>query len=89
MPCGYDIDKSLNEMDTVLSTDQWHKLPSTRKGHVYIVDANSYFSRPGPRLVSGIEILAHILHPDLFSGDIPPNSFINYRNYIYLQDFLG
>jgi iron complex transport system substrate-binding protein len=89
MPCGYDIDRSLNEMDTLLSVEQWHKLPSTRKGHAYIVDANSYFSRPGPRIVSGIEILAHILHPELFSGDIPPNSFINYRNYIYLQDFLG
>ena len=89
MPCGYDIDKSLNEMDTVLSIEQWHKLPSTRKGHAYIVDANSYFSRPGPRLISGIEIIAHILHPDLFSGDIPPNSFINYRNEIDLQDFLG
>lgn len=89
MPCGYDIDKSLDEMDSLLSVDQWHKLPSTRKGHAYIVDANSYFSRPGPRIVTGIEILAHILHPDLFGPDFPADSFINYRNYIYLQDFLG
>lgn len=89
MPCGYDIDKSLNEMDCLLSVVQWHKLPSTRKGHVYLVDANSYFSRPGPRIVSGIEILAKILHPDLAEDEIPPDSFINYRNYIYLQDFLG
>ncbi|NIP37677.1 MAG: cobalamin-binding protein [Candidatus Dadabacteria bacterium] len=89
MPCGYDIDKSLNEMDSLLSVEQWHKLPSTRKGHAYIVDANSYFSRPGPRIVTGIEILAHILHPELFDPDFPADSFINYRNYIYLQDFLG
>lgn len=89
MPCGYDIDKSLDEMDTLLSNDQWHSLPATRKGHVYLVDANSYFSRPAPRIVTGIEILAHILHPELFDPDFPPNSFINYRNYIYLQDFLG
>jgi iron complex transport system substrate-binding protein len=89
MPCGYDVDKSLDEMDTLLSVEQWHKLPSTRKGHVYVVDANSYFSRPGPRIVTGIEILAKILHQDLFGEDIPPDSFINYRNYIYLQDFLG
>ncbi len=89
MPCGYDIDKSLNEMESLLSVEQWHKLPSTRKGHAYIVDANSYFSRPGPRIVTGVEILAHILHPELFDPDFPADSFINYRNYIYLQDFLG
>lgn len=89
MPCGYDIDSSLDEMDSLLSVEQWHMLPSTRKGHIYVVDANSYFSRPGPRIIDGIEILAKILHPDLAGDDIPPDSFINYRNYIYLQDFLG
>jgi len=89
MPCGYDIDSSLDEMDSLLSVEQWHMLPSTRKGHIYVVDANSYFSRPGPRIIDGIEILAKILHPDLACDDIPPDSFINYRNYIYLQDFLG
>lgn len=89
MPCGYNIDKSLNEMDHLMSVEQWHKLPSTRKGHVYIVDANSYYSRPGPRIVEGIKILGTIIHSDLFGKDIPPYSMINYRNYIYLQDFLG
>lgn len=89
MPCGYDIDKSLDEMDHLMSVEQWHKLPATRKGHVYIVDANSYYSRPGPRIVEGIKILGTIIHPDLFGKDIPPDSMINYRNYIYLQDFLG
>jgi len=42
-------------------------LPAVRKGRVYAVDASSYFSRPGPRLAVGIEILAQLLHPERFS----------------------
>ena len=49
----------------------WRELPAVRKGAVYVVDASSYFSRPGPRLVDGVELLAHILHPDAFPREWP------------------
>jgi iron complex transport system substrate-binding protein len=46
-----------------------------RNGRVYAVDANSYFARPGPRVVEGTELLAHLLHPDLFSWNGPSAAF--------------
>jgi iron complex transport system substrate-binding protein len=46
----------------------WGELPAVRQGRVWAVDANSYFSRPAPRLVEGVEILAHVLHPQTFLG---------------------
>jgi hypothetical protein len=45
----------------------WSDLPAVKDGRVYAVDANAYFARPGPRLVEGIELLAHLIHPDRFA----------------------
>jgi len=89
MPCGFNIEKTLCEVDTVTSNEYWHRLPAARKGHVYLVDANSYFSRPGPRIVDGLEILAKIFHPEVCNFEIPADSVLNLRNYIYLESFLG
>ena len=63
MPCGYDADRAATE--TYLHASQISSLGARQ---VVAVDASSYFSRPGPRLVDGIELLAHVLHPDL----VPP-----------------
>ena len=49
----------------------WESLPAVREGKVFVVDASSYFSRSGPRLVDGLEILGEIIHPELFSGMVP------------------
>ncbi|MBI2485462.1 MAG: cobalamin-binding protein [Deltaproteobacteria bacterium] len=89
MPCGFDIEKTLGEVDILTSNERWHRLPAARKGHVYLVDANSYFSRPGPRIVDGLEILAKIFHPEISAFGIPLNSILNLRNHIYLESFLG
>lgn len=89
MPCGFSIEKTMNEIDTVLSNNSWHRLPATKRGEVYIVDANSYFSRPGPRIVDGLEILGNIIHPDYFKYTPPVDSVMNLRNYMHLQSFLG
>ena len=64
MPCGYSIDRTIQELvRTGQAQNEWrHALD--RRPHMYVVDAASYFSRPGPRLVDGVEILAAILHPD-------------------------
>ena len=89
MPCGFDIDKTLNEIDVVTSNPLWHQTPASQKGNVYLVDANSYFSRPGPRIVEGIEIIARTILPDMFKMEPPPGSIINLRNYMQLQSFMG
>jgi iron complex transport system substrate-binding protein len=60
MPCGYDADRSLAEAFAHL--DALRGLGADR---VVAVNAAAYFSRPGPRLVDGLELMAHILHPDL------------------------
>ncbi|HVY56206.1 MAG TPA: cobalamin-binding protein, partial [Thermodesulfobacteriota bacterium] len=90
MPCGYDIEKTMDEIDIVMKNDEWFSLPSTSKGHIYVFDANSYFSRPGPRVVDGLEILAKTIHPEAMrSYDPPPDSVVNLRNYMQFELFLG
>ena len=90
MPCGFDIEKTIDELDAVTSKDEWFALPATNKGEIYIVDANSYFSRPGPRIVDGLEILAKAIHPEIIKNySPPPESIINLRNYMQLQLFSG
>jgi iron complex transport system substrate-binding protein len=69
MPCGFDARRAFEEASRVLpELSGWEDLPAVREGRVWAVDANSYFSRPAPRLVEGVEILARILHPEAFPG---------------------
>ena len=70
-PCGFDVRQGLSEMHLLTSREEWGSLPAVQNGRVYVVDASSYFSRSGPRLVDGLEIMAEILHPELFSGMVP------------------
>jgi iron complex transport system substrate-binding protein len=60
MPCGYDAERALEEAESY--ADELAELGARR---VVAVDAAAYFSRPGPRLVDGLELIAHILHADL------------------------
>jgi len=68
MPCGYKISRSLGEVDRLVSNRGFYDLPAVQSGQVYIVDSPAFFSRPGPRIVDGLEILARIIHPELFPG---------------------
>ncbi len=76
MSCGFDINRIRKEYSTLANNNEWKLLRAVQNNNVYAVDANSYFSRPGPRTVTGIEILAKIIHPETF-GDlkIPDDSF--------------
>jgi iron complex transport system substrate-binding protein len=70
MPCGFDVRRTVEEARRVLpELPGWNELPAVGEGRVWVVDANSYFSRPAPRLVDGVEILARILHPEVFLGE--------------------
>jgi iron complex transport system substrate-binding protein len=71
MPCGFDVRRTVEEARRVLpGLPGWKDLPAVREEHVWAVDANSYFSRPAPRLVEGVEILARILHPGGAFGEL-------------------
>ena len=70
-PCGFDVRRGLQEIDLLTAKEGWESLPAAQNGQIYVVDASSYFSRSGPRLVDGLEIMAEILHPELFSGMVP------------------
>ncbi|MDP9478020.1 MAG: cobalamin-binding protein [Actinomycetota bacterium] len=66
MPCGFDAGRAAREARVLPGHPGWSDLSAVREGRVWAVDANSYFSRPAPRLVEGVEILARILHPEAF-----------------------
>jgi len=73
MPCGFGTGRAVEEARRVLpGLSGWKDLPAVEDGRVWAVDANSYFSRPAPRLVEGVEILARILHPEAFAGASVP-----------------
>jgi iron complex transport system substrate-binding protein len=64
MPCGFDIKRTLKELPVLSRNGKWKSLQAIKSRNVYAVNANAYFSKPGPRTVVGLEILAKILHPE-------------------------
>ena len=71
MPCGFRTERAIGEVRLLAARPGWAELPAVRDGRVFAVDGSAYFSRPGPRLVDGVEILAGLLHPDAFPA-LPP-----------------
>ncbi len=83
MPCGFDVERIVSEYKKILQNNQdWKKIRAVRQQQVFAVDANSYFSKPSLRTVTGIEILAKIIHPEVF-GKIknPEVSFKQIKSY--------
>ena len=70
IPCGYYKEDILRQLPHANLPAGWNELPAVKTGEVWATDATSYFSRPGPRVVEGVEILARILHPEIFG---PPD----------------
>ena len=70
IPCGYYKEDILRQLPSANLPEGWKDLPAVKNGEVWATDATSYFSRPGPRVVDGVEILARILHPEIFG---PPD----------------
>jgi iron complex transport system substrate-binding protein len=78
MPCGFNLDRTIKEYkNTALNKNQeWNNLRAIKNNEIYVVDAGSYFSKPGPRTISGIEILAKIISPNEFKDiKAPENSY--------------
>src|SRR6478609_5235932 len=66
MPCGYHLTETVEDWARTPRPTWFDDLPAARRGAVFAVDGSSYFSRPGPRVIDGIELLAEIMDPDGF-----------------------
>ena len=69
--CGQSASRALQDWEPLARRPEIRALAPVRAGQVYVADGNAYFSRPGPRVVDTLEILAEIIHPELFSGEFP------------------
>jgi iron complex transport system substrate-binding protein len=65
-PCGFDLARTLDEMPVLAQQTGWKNISAVRTGRVFAVDGDSYFNRAGPRLVDSLELLASVLHTELF-----------------------
>ena len=82
MPCGFNLQRTMRQTwnafgnaQSAIRNSQFFALPAVRTGRVYAVDANSYFARPGPRVVEGAELLAHLIHSDIFDWYGPATAY--------------
>jgi len=75
MPCGFNLQQTMKEVWNTFGryalkrsdhVADFFDLPAVKQGRVYAVDANSFFARPGPRVIEGAEVLAQIIHPEVF-----------------------
>jgi iron complex transport system substrate-binding protein len=74
-PCGYHLPRARDEARRLRELPGWESLPAVQKGQVFAVDADSYVSRPGPRIGKGAELFAHLFHPDEFAWNGPADAF--------------
>ena len=73
--CSSDLARNLREAPWLEGQEGWRDLSAVKSGEVYLID-HSYFSRPGPRTVHGVELLAELTHPDIFAGLVPKESVV-------------
>jgi len=72
MPCGFDVGRTVKEATTLRRREGWNDLPAVRAGKVFAVNGNAYFSRPGPRLINGLEILEQLIRPEKITWSLSP-----------------
>jgi iron complex transport system substrate-binding protein len=77
-PCGFDIERTLKEMDVILSLPGFAELNAVKNNRLYIADGNQYFNRSGPRIVDSIEILAEIINPKQFIFGYEGNGWMRF-----------
>ena len=73
-PCGLDANQVMEEAHVLASYTEWNEIPAFQSSRIYAVNASAYFSRSGPRVVDGLDILAHIIHPELFQKNPYPEA---------------
>ncbi len=74
MPCGFNVRRGISEIPLLTDKEGWDSLPAAVDDRLFVVDGGAYFSRSGPRLLDGLELMAEILHPELFRGLVPQDA---------------
>lgn len=76
-PCGFDLNRTLEEARSLEQVPEWPKLTAVRTGRVFAIDGNAYLNRSGPRLVDSLELVSHILHPNRVAAPatVPSNAW--------------
>ena len=77
--CGYDVERTLADVPLLRERTGWSSIPAVQNDEVWVVDGSAYFSRPGPRIVDSLELLATLLHPDVFPATVPPHVAVRVR----------
>lgn len=87
MPCGFDLNRSAEDVPGLAALEGWESLPAVQQGRAYVLDAAAYTSRLGPRLITGLEIMAELIHPELFTGMIPEGAVLNFDQVLQAEVF--
>jgi iron complex transport system substrate-binding protein len=80
-PCGFELRRTLAELDALREALPWSSWRAVGEGRVYVADGNAFFNRPGPRIVESLEILAACVHPEVF----PEWSAKHATNFVQLE----
>lgn len=75
MPCGFTVPRIRQDVHLLIGRQGWSALSAVQAGQVYLTDASAYFNRPGPRIVTGVEIMAKILHPEISIASPPVGAY--------------
>jgi len=71
MPCGFGVDRASEDVPLLAKNEGWRSIAAVKSGAVFAADGSAYYSRPGPRLVEGLELLSRMIHPDVFGAEMP------------------
>lgn len=77
-PCGFDIRRTLEELPSLSRRSEWPDLRAVRSRRVFVADGNQYFNRPGPRLLESLQILAEMIHPEVFNFEHENSGWVRF-----------
>jgi iron complex transport system substrate-binding protein len=72
MPCGFDAQRTAEDVPLLSKNEGWRSITAVKRGAIFATNGSAYYSRPGPRLVDGLELMARMIHPEAFGGEMPP-----------------
>lgn len=74
MPCGFDAARAAEDIPLLAKNEGWRRIAAVRDGSVFATNGSAYYSRPGPRLVDGLELMSKMIHPEVFGSSMPPEA---------------
>jgi iron complex transport system substrate-binding protein len=73
MPCGFEVERAVEDLPLLAKNEGWQSIAAVRTGAVFATSSSAYYSRPGPRLVDGLELMGRMIHPGAFGSEMPPD----------------